>query len=190
MSSVPKSETRMTAAEYLIWERQQTERHEFLDGEVFLQAGGTRRHSLIGANCIRAIGNGLSDGGCEVHGSDMRVYIEATGLYAYPDVSVVCPPVQGDSEDVISNPRVIVEVLSPSTADYDRGGKFGHYRQLPSLQEYIVLSQDEARAEHHQRTPEGHWLLKEIVGLDAQLDLTSLNIVVTLADVYAKVVFP
>ncbi len=187
MSSAPKSETRMTAAEYLVWERQQTERHDFLDGEVFLQAGGTRRHALIAMNIGAEIRNGLRGGDCEVLGSDMRVFVEATGVYTYPDVSVVCPPVEGDSDDVITNPRVIIEVLSPSTADYDRGGKFGHYRQLPSLQEYIVLWQEEARAEHHQRTAEGGWLLHDVVGIDAQFDLTSLNLAVAFADVYDKV---
>jgi hypothetical protein len=124
MSSAPQLGNRMTAAEYLEWEWQQTERHEFVNGEVFLQAGGTRRHSLIGANLLRDLGTHLKAGDCEAHGSDMRIHVEVTGMYAYPVVFVVCPPVEGESDDGISNPVLLAEVLSPSTADYDRGGKF------------------------------------------------------------------
>lgn len=189
MNSGPKSEIRMTAAEYLAWERQQTERHEFLAGEVFLQAGGTRCHSLISTNLASEIQHQLRGRDCEVHGSDLRIHVEETGLYAYPDVSVVCPPVAGESDDVISNPVLLAEVLSPSTADYDRGGKFGHYRRIPALREYLVISQDEARVEQHQKTSDGLWLLREVVGLDQTLNLTSLDLSISLLDVYAKVDF-
>jgi Uma2 family endonuclease len=139
--STAKSNPKMTAAEYLDWERQQVERHEFYDGEVFSQSGGTRRHSRIGANSIRSIGNLIAGNDCEVHGSDMRIHIEATGSYVYPDVSVVCPPIEGDADDTISNPVLVVEVLSPSTEDFDRGTKFGYYRQIPTLKDYLVISQ-------------------------------------------------
>lgn len=189
MSSVPKSETRMTAAEYLEWERQQDERHEFLDGEVFAQAGGTRRHSLIATNMTRSLGNHLADGDCQAHGSDMRVHVETTGLYAYPDALVVCPPLEGESEDVITNPVLIAEVLSPSTADFDRGGKFGHYRQIPSLQDYLVVYQDEPRVEHHRRTEDGNWLLRELFGTEHVLEIASLGISLPLSEVYDKVQF-
>jgi len=189
MSSARQLDKRMTAAEYLEWERQQTERHEFVNGEVFLQAGGTRRHSLIASNVIRALGNYVDAGECQVHGSDLRVNVKTTGMYAYPDVSVVCPPIEGESDDVISNPVLLAEILSPSTADYDRGGKFGHYRQIPSLREYLVIWQSEARVEQHQRTAEGHWLLHDVVGIDATLELKSLNLQLPLAEVYDKVTF-
>jgi Uma2 family endonuclease len=85
-------------------------------------------------------------------------------MYAYSDAAVVCPPIEGEADDVISNPVLLAEVLSPSTADYDRGGKFGHYRQIPSLREYLVIWQSEARVEQHQRTEEGLWLLLDVVG--------------------------
>ena len=189
MSSVPKSELRMTAAEYLEWERQQDQKHEFLAGEVFLQAGGTRRHSLIATNTTRSLGNALSSGDCEAHGSDMRVLVEATGLHAYPDASVVCPPIEGDSDDVITNPVLIAEVLSPSTADFDRGGKFGHYRQIPSLRDYLVIYQDTARVEHHRRTEDNDWLLHEVFGTEHVLELPSLKILLPLTEIYAKVDF-
>jgi len=189
MSSAHQLDNRMTAAEYLEWERQQTERHEFVNGEVFLQSGGTRRHSLIGANLLRDLSTHLKTGDCEAHGSDMRIHVEATGMYAYPDVSVACPPIEGEADDVISNPVLLAEVLSPSTADYDRGGKFAHYRQIPSLREYLVIWQSEARIEHHQRADEGHWILHDVVSQDSILKLISFNLQLPLAEVYDKVTF-
>ena len=189
MSAAEKLNPKMTVEEYLAWERKQTERHEYFAGEVFSQAGGTRRHSLIGANVVRAIGNFLDDHECEAHGSDMRVHVEATGYYAYPDVSVVCPPIEGYSDDIISNPTMIVEVLSPSTADFDRGTKFNHYRQIPSLQEYIVFWQDEARVEQHTRTSDGLWLLRDICGVDQSLQLASIGQLLPLRAFYKKVRF-
>ena len=182
-----KLDLRMTAAEYAVWEREQTERHEFYRGEVFSQAGGTRRHSQIGTNIARSIGNLLAGRDCIAHGSDMRIHVEATGYHAYPDVSVVCPPIEGETEEVITNPVLLVEVLSPSTSDFDRGGKFGHYRQISSLKEYLVVWQDEARCEQHTRTPEGLWLLREVVGLEEVLQLASINQPLRMSDVYEKV---
>ena len=155
-STAKKLSLEMSAADYLVWERTQTERHEYFAGEVFSQAGGTRKHSLIGSNVLRSIGNSLANRDCETHGSDMKIHVEATGYYAYPDVSVVCPPIQGDSDDVITNPILIVEVLSPSTADFDRGTKFDHYRQIPSLQEYLIFSQDEPHVEQRREPTKVH----------------------------------
>lgn len=189
MSRAEKTASRMTAAAYAIWEREQSERHEFYEGEFFLRVGGTRQHSLIGTNVACEIGNMLKGRDCQAHGSDMRVHVVATGYQAYPDVSVVCPPIEGDSEEVISNPVLLVEVLSPSTADFDRGGKFGHYRQIPSLREYIVFWQDEARVEQHTRTPEGLWLLREVVGIEQTLHLASIGQPLALRDAYDKVKF-
>ena len=189
MSAAEKLNRKMTVEEYLAWERAQPERHEFFDGEVFSQAGGTRRHSLIGSNVLRAIGNFLEDQDCEAHGTDMRVHVEATGYFAYHDVSVVCTPIQDTSDDVITNPVLIVEVLSPSTADFDRGTKFNHYRQIPSLKEYIILWQEEARAEQHTRTSDGLWLLRDISGIDQSLQLVSTGQPLSLRTVYKKVKF-
>jgi Uma2 family endonuclease len=179
----------MTAAEYLEWERAQTERHEFLNGDVFRVAGGTRRHSLIGENLKAELRSSLRSNDCEVHGSDMRVLVEATGLYSYPDGLVSCPPFENEPADVLTNPVLLIEVLSPSTEDYDRGRKFAHYRQIPSLREYLVVSQDEAKIEQHQRTENNLWLLREVTGIDQTLHLTSLNLDLALSDVYAKVTF-
>jgi len=189
MSPAKKLDLKMTPEAYAIWEREQTERHEYYQGEVFSQAGGTRHHSQIGTNIIRSIGSCLLDEPCVVHGSDMRIHIVATGYQAYPDVSVVCPPFEGESENVISNPVMVVEVLSASTADFDRGGKFGHYRQIASLMEYLVVWQDEARVEQHTKTPEGLWLLREIVGIEETIQLASIGQPLTMGDVYHKIRF-
>ncbi len=187
--STAESNPRMTAAEYLAWERQQVERHEFYDGEVFSQAGGTRRHSLIGTNVAGAIRNILAGHDCEVHGSDMRIDIEATGSYVYPDVSVVCPPIEGEADDLISNPVLVVEVLSPSTEDFDRGTKFGYYRQIPTLRDYLVISQDQPRVEHHFLNEGELWSLRDVAGVDDVLHLASLKHDLPLAEIYAKVEF-
>ena len=189
MMSTARSIQKMAAAEYLEWERQQTERHEFYDGEVFSQAGGTRRHSLIGSNTLGEIRASLRSHECEAHGSDMRVHIEATGNYVYPDVSVVCPPIEGEAADVISNPVLIAEVLSPSTEDFDRGTKFSHYRQIPTLVDYLVISQDKPRVEHHWRAEEGLWMLRDVEGLDESLHLTGIACELPLSELYAKVEF-
>lgn len=187
--STAKFNAKMTATEYLEWERQQVERHEFYDGEVFSQSGGTRRHSLIGTNTGRVIGNLIAGNDCEVHGSDMRIHIEATGSYVYPDVSVVCPPVEGEGDDVISNPVLVVEVLSPSTEDFDRGTKFGYYRQIPALKDYLVISQDRTRVEHHFLNDGELWSLRDVEGLDECLKLASIQMDLPLAEIYAKVEF-
>jgi Uma2 family endonuclease len=190
MSSAEKRSP-MTLAEYLEWEPLQTEKHEFWEGQVFSQAGGTRRHSLIGSNFLGEIRSRLKGHPCQAHGSDMRVHVEATGYQAYPDVSVVCPPVEGNSEHVISNPILVAEVLSPSTEDFDRGTKFGHYRTIPSLREYLVIWQDCARIEQHTKTKEGFWLLREVIGIEQSIRLESLDgASLKLSDIYDKVEFP
>lgn len=187
MSSAQKSINLMSVEEYVAWEREQVERHEYYDGQVFSQAGGTRRHSLVAGNLYAELNTALKGHPCQVHGSDMRVHITASDFHVYPDVSIVCPPIESSSNDVISNPVFIAEVLSPSTADFDRGTKFGHYRQLPSLTEYLVLWQDEARVEYHSLQESGDWVLREIAGLDQKLDLSSIGKSISLADVYDKV---
>lgn len=182
---------RYSAAEYLAIERRSTERHEFFDGEIFAMSGGTGPHSRIVGNLIRALGNAIADGPCIVHTSDLRAYCP-TGLHTYPDVSVVCGELeyQDDSHDVLLNPVVIVEVLSPSTEGYDRGAKFKHYRSIPSLEEYVLISQHSARVDHYARQQDAdHWLLTSISDLQASVQFPTLNRAVPVAEIYAKVEF-
>jgi len=132
---------RLSEAEYLELERRAEYKSEFLDGEMFAMSGGTRPHSVIACNLIRAIGNQLRGSPCVVYNSDMRVKVQAAGLYTYLDVSVACgqSEVEDEHDDVLLNPTVIVEVLSESPEAYDRGKKFEFYRQLSSVREYLFV---------------------------------------------------
>jgi Uma2 family endonuclease len=142
MSTAPTR--RISPQEYLAQERRAEFKSEYLRGEVFAMAGTTYEHTVIKDNLARKAGNQLENGTCRALTSDMRVKVNATGLYTYPDIAIVCDRPQFEDEvfDTLLNPRVVVEVLSDSTEKYDRGVKFGHYRQIPSLQEYVLVAQD------------------------------------------------
>ncbi len=182
---------RYSPTDYLALERAGEFKHEFFDGEMFLMAGGTIEHSQVAANVIRALGNALADTGCRVLTSDMKIKLP-TGLYTYPDASVVCdqPQYEDDHKDVLLNPLLIVEVLSPSTEAYDRGQKFRHYQTCPSLREYVLIAQDRSAVDHYLRQPSGQWLLTTFESLDATMPLPSLGVGLRLRDIYAKVEFP
>src|SRR4051794_20961129 len=134
--SVP-AQRHYTTEEYLAFEREAEIRHEYCNGEIFAMSGGTREHSLIAGNLVTALNIRLNGTSCEVHGSDMRVKVNRTGLYTYPDVSIVCgePLFEDGRKDTLLNPLVVFEVLSQKTARYDRGAKFAHYQNNPSIQE-------------------------------------------------------
>ena len=182
---------RYSPTDYLALERAGEFKHEFFDGEMFLMAGGTIEHSQVAANVIRALGNALADTGCRVLTSDMKIKLP-TGLYTYPDASVVCdqPQYEDDHKDVLLNPLLIVEVLSPSTEAYDRGQKFRHYQTCPSLREYVLIAQDRSAVDHYLRQPSGQWLLTTFESLDATMPLPSLGVGLRLREIYAKVEFP
>jgi|KBSSwiStaDraftv2_1062776.scaffolds.fasta_scaffold221957_2 Uma2 family endonuclease len=186
-----KPSPRLTEIEYLNLERTLESRNEFFDGEVFARSGGTPLHSQIAASLIQVIGRRLRGGSCVVYTSDLRLKIEATGLLTYPDLSVVCGPIQfaAGTDDTVVNPAVIVEVLSDSTEAYDRGKKFENYRQMPSLREYLLVSQKEPRIEHFVRQANNDWLLREAIGLEATLALPSLEIQISLEEVFGGVQF-
>jgi Uma2 family endonuclease len=186
--SVAKTDRRLKEAEYLRIERQAEFKSEFFDGEMFAMAGGSPYHSLIAVNAASELKNKLKGGRCLVFNSDLRVKIEATGLFTYPDITVVCGPRSFFQEDTLLNPSLVVEVLSDSTEAYDRGKKFEHYRQVPSLQEYLLISQREPRIEQFIRKPD-RWELREAAGLNAHLDLPSLSIALDLAEIFANVEF-
>jgi Uma2 family endonuclease len=182
---------RLTESEYLDLERVAEFKSEFFDGEMFAMSGGTPLHSQIATNLAREFGNKLKTCPCVPYNSDLRLKVEATGLLTYPDLSVVCHPLQfaAGTDDTVTNPTVIVEVLSDSTEAYDRGKKFENYRQMPSLREYLLVSQKEPRIEQFLRQENGQWLLREAAGLDAALALPSLNVTISLDEVFAGVEF-
>lgn len=190
--AVAQNVPRLSEADYLRVEREADFRSEYFDGEMFAMAGGTRAHSLIATNLLRELSSRLKDTDCVTYNTDLRIKVEATGLLTYPDVSIACGEQRflDETEDTLLNPTVIIEVLSDSTEAYDRGKKFEHYRQLRSLREYLLVSQKEPRLEQFVRQANGEWTLKEAAGLNAEIQLNSLGIVLRLAEVFAKVQFP
>lgn len=152
----------LSEAEYLEFERASPEKHELAGGEIFAMSGGTFEHSAVTANIIGEARNGLGDKSCRVLESNMRLRVPATGSYVYPDASIFCgrPEFTDDKRDTLTNPRLIVEVLSDSTEAYDRGDKFAGYRSIPSLEEYVLASQKRPRIEVFTRQPDGSWSLR------------------------------
>jgi Uma2 family endonuclease len=184
-----QAHARLTAEEYLALERQAPYKSEYGNGEVFAMSGASRRHNLIALNIGAELRAQLKQRPCEVYTSDMRVKISRTGIYTYPDVVVVCEePVFEDAEvDTLLNPTVLVEVLSKSTEDYDRGGKFEHYRTLASLQEYLLVAQERCHVVHYVRQPDHTWLLAETYDMPDGVHLPSIHCDLLLSEVYAKV---
>ncbi len=194
MEQIVPSRRRYTVDEYFALDEDADERHEFRDGEVLNMPGGTYEHEVIVANLIRHLGNRLDGSPCRVRGSNLRVRADRT-RYSYPDLSIVCGPPAFDpprpTSATLANPRVLIEVLSPSTAADDRGEKFTRYRRIASLQEYLLVWQDRPQVEPFYRQPDGVWGIGQTVeGLDAVLTLASVGVELPLAEVYADVAFP
>ena len=179
-------------ANYLALERVAESKHEFFDGEMFRMSGGTLLHSQLAGNVIFEFGKGLEDSPCRVLTSDMRIKLP-TGLYTYPDASIVCdhPQFEDGHRDVLLNLIVIVEVLSPSTESYDRGKKFEHYRSCPSLRDYLLISQDRVFVEHFSRQADtDQWLLTTWNSLSDAVLVAALNARLPLRGIYARVDVP
>jgi len=192
--SVASSGIRFTPEEYLRREYDAQEKHQYYHGEIYAMAGGTAHHSLVIANVSRELGNRLKGGRCRVYDSNLRVRIPSTTLYTYPDVSVVCGDIQFDPLDrnktTMLNPGLIVEVLSPSTEGWDRGGKLQSYIQIESLREYVLVSSQAASVETFLRQPDGTWLYRPTRPPAIAARFQSLNIELPFADIYAGVTFP
>lgn len=178
--------------DYLEIERAAEYKSEYLNGEIWAMAGATEAHIVIVGNLVREFGNQIKGRPCRVYSNDMRVQVAATGLYTYPDVVLVCGErrFHDEQRDTLLNPTVIIEVLSPSTADYDRGAKFAHYRQLESLQEYLLAAQEERHVMHYLRQPDQRWLLEEFRGQEDLILLPSINCRLALSEVYENIDLP
>jgi Uma2 family endonuclease len=187
MSSHPK--TILTPEQYLEIERKAEYKSEYFQGEMFAMPGASEPHNVIAGNLGRELGVQLRSRPCRIYPSDMRVHIPETGLYTYPDVSVVCqaPQLIGDRKDTLLNPVFIAEILSPSTEAYDRGRKLEHYRSIASLKEYLLIAQDRVHVELYRRNGKGQWMLSEATGFDASIQLDSIDCQLSLADLYEKV---
>jgi Uma2 family endonuclease len=187
MSAQPAEKKVWTPEEYLAWEREAPEKHEYFQGEVFAMAGAKRRHNLLALNLGAELRDALRRRRCEVYASDMRVRVPATGLYTYPDVVVVCgtPRFEDEEEDTLLNPVVLVEVLSKSTSSYDRGEKFESYRTIPSFKEYLLVSQTKVLVEHFARQADGSWLMREHRAGE-QVTLASVEAKIAVDEIYLK----
>lgn len=182
---------RYTAEEYLALERKAPFKSEYYRGEIFAMSGASREHNLIAGNLFSSIRSQFLDRPCETFMSDMRVRVLPTGLYTYPDVVAVCgePRFEDDEVDTLINPTLVIEVLSPSTERYDRGAKFGQYRRIESLREFLLASQDEVLVEHYVRHGE-EWVLTAYDRRETVLKLDSIGCEVSLRDAYSKVDVP
>lgn len=176
--------------EYIVRERAAEFRSEFIDGQLVAMAGASRAHSLISINLGREVSAALREQECETYDSNMRVKVANTGLYTYPDLTIACgrPEFEDGELDTLTNPSVIFEILSSSTEAYDRGEKFARYRRLPSLREYVLISQSSPRVERFARAGEV-WVMTAIEGMDGVLELDSVRCRLSLGDVFERVSF-
>lgn len=183
------AQTRYTLEEYLEVERAAPYKSEYYAGEIFAMAGASPTHNLLVAALAAALVARLRGTPCTTYASDLRVKCGPAGLFCYPDVSVVCGKAAVDASHNLTNPALLVEVLSPTTEAHDRGAKFAQYRRLDSLREYVLVSQTEPRVEVFTRGDDGRWTLTEAVGPDAECPLDSLGISLPLCEIYERAAF-
>jgi Uma2 family endonuclease len=182
---------RLTPEQYLEIERAAESKSDYYDGYMYAMSGGSLGHAVVIGSLIRALGNTLMKRPCTVATSDLRLGVGSGRLYTYPDAIVFCGEAKlaDDHNDILLNPTIIAEVLSPSTERYDRGIKFAQYRTIETLQEYALVWQSEPRVEVFQRQPDGRWLMSDFAGLDAVCKFESLDCSIALSDIYHNVSF-
>jgi Uma2 family endonuclease len=190
MSAVPAVKY-MTVEEYLEMEDASSEKHEFIGGEVFAMAGAGFPHNQITSNAHGEIWQFLKNKSCRVYGSDLKVHVKTEAGFVYPDLTIVCtgPQFLEGRNDCIINPSVLIEVVSFHTESYDRGKKFMLYRQLRSLQEYILISSLEMRVEKFSKAAANEWILKEYTRAEDFITIDTIGYQTTLAELYREVVF-
>ncbi len=188
MSALPIH--KMTIEEYIEFDKNSMERYEYFDGEVFAMAGGSPEHARISGNTFARLFLKLLGGNCEVFNADMQLKVPAAPPYRYPDVSVVCGEAVFEETQGIKllvNPLLLIEVLSPSTAEYDLGKKFTEYKSIASFQEYLAISQTHPHIIRYSRHPNGFWVRHDIEGLESEVLLESLNLSLPLSEIYERV---
>ena len=188
MIAVKDKFLKLTPEEYFIWEEQQLLRHEYLSGEVYAISGGTQNHGRIASNIIFILNGHLRGGGCQVGNSDCRVNIFETKDYVYPDVSVTCDERDRTAIQAIQYPCLIVEVLSASTASYDRGDKFRMYRRNPSLQDYVLVDAEKIAIDLYRKNDRGNWEIFNYQSGD-NIDLQSIGLSFSIESVYEDIIF-
>jgi Uma2 family endonuclease len=189
MGDALQQKKRYTPEEYFLFEASAQEKHEYENGEIFAMSGGTFLHGLIGGNVLTALNNALLGKNRFTVGSDVKVGVKKYDSFMYPDAMVICGKVEfaEGRKDVVKNPVLIVEVLSDSTESYDRGRKFKKYQSLPSFREYVLVSQTEPIIETYFRQDDPHWLYTLTEGLEAAIQLRTIDGEIRLSDVYQRV---
>ena len=182
---------RFTPEEYLAIERAAEFKSEYIDGDIFAMSGASYRHTMIAGNVYAHLHAQLRTRPCTVHMSDLRIATDPRRHYAYPDVVVTCdaPQFVDDEFDTLTNPKVIVEVLSDSTEKYDRGAKFERYRGIATLTEYVLIAQDRVHLEIFARQADGSWMLRECSNPAETIELVSIECRLNVAEIYEKVTF-
>ncbi|MCW3051145.1 MAG: hypothetical protein JWN14_315 [Chthonomonadales bacterium] len=182
----------ITPQEYLDRERAAEFKSEYCEGVIYAMSGASEAHNLISINVTSELWSQFKRRPCKVFSSDMKVRVENTGLYTYPDAVVLCDEARFDDrhKDVLLNPALIFEVLSPSTEAYDRGKKFSHYQHISTLTDYVLIAQDRIRVERYQRQTDGSWRYTCHEGSEETIHFASLECELRLADIYDKVEFP
>jgi Uma2 family endonuclease len=191
MSALPQKKY-ISEEDYLTMEAVSPVKHEYFDGEIFQMAGASDEHNTISMNIAAELHQQLKKRQCKVYQNDMRLYIEKEGIYVYPDVMVVCgkPEIKKyKGLDNLLNPVLIIEVLSESTADYDKSRKFDQYRTIESFREYVLVWQDKKRVARYTKQTDGNWLLSDFIGEEAEIILSSIECTLTMDDIYDKVYF-
>ena len=182
----------ITVEEYFELERTSETKHQYFNGEVFAMTGASVRHNLLVSHVIGVLDNALGKNDSEVFPSDIKLELEFDKHYVYPDVSVVCGEIElaEGRNDTIKNPKIIFEVLSESTKDYDKGSKFTAYRKLPSMTDFVAINQDAVSVEHHRKQGPGRWVMQEYESLQDSLFFEELKISVSLEKIYHNMIFP
>jgi len=177
--------------EYLIAERSAAAKHEYFKGEIFAMSGASFRHNKITTNLNRAILPYLGSGDCEMFGSDLRVHIPENTLFAYPDSIIICgkPEFLDEHFDTVTNPSVIIEILSPSSKDYDRGTKFTLYRSIPALQEYILIDSESVSIEIFSQSQQKTWFLEEFKSVGDSFSIKAIGVNIRLSQIYSGLQF-
>ncbi|MBD1213744.1 MAG: Uma2 family endonuclease [Dolichospermum circinale Clear-D4] len=188
MIAVKDKFPKLTPEEYFVWEEKQLLRHEYLNGEIYAMSGRTQNHGRIASNIIFIVKGHLRGGGCQVGNSDCRVNILETKDYVYPDVSVTCEDSDRTATQAIQYPCLIVEVLSPSTANYDRGDKFRLYRRNPRLQDYVLVDAEKIAIDLYRKNDRGNWEIFNYQSGD-NIELRSINLSFPIESVYEDIVF-
>lgn len=189
MSAVP--DRYLSLDEYFLLEEMSGIKHEYYQGVAYAMTGGSVAHNLIIANTVGQLSRQLEGKDCTVFPSDLRLKVEATGIYTYPDIMVICGAVHNADKrkDTVANPSVLFEVLSPGTANYDRDKKFQHYQTIETLRDYVIISQDSACITQYTRHEGQSWLPREYTQIKEAVHLASIGCQLELMAIYRKVSF-